>query len=42
MKRDKNYEIIESLGEGSFGTVYRIVDEDGKSYALKKMQVNPF
>ena len=33
---------MESLGEGSYGTVYRIIDEKGKSYALKKMQVNPF
>ena len=42
MKTDKKYEIIESLGEGSFGPVYRIVDDKGKSYALKKMHINPF
>ncbi len=42
MNSGKNYEVVESLGEGSFGTVYRIIDEKGKSYALKKMQVNPF
>lgn len=39
---EKNYKVVENLGQGSFGTVYRIVDQKGKSYALKKMHINAF
>ena len=38
----EKYNIVEILGEGSFGTVFLIKDQKGKSYALKKIQVDPF
>lgn len=38
----EKYQIVEILGEGSFGTVFLIKDQKGKQYALKKIQVDPF
>lgn len=38
LESEKNYEIIELLGAGNFGTVLKIqVKEDKKIYALKKI-----
>ena len=33
----EKYQIVEILGEGSFGTVFLIKDQKGKQYALKKI-----
>ena len=38
----QGYEIVEVIGQGSYGTVFLVEDEKGKSYALKKIQVDPF
>ena len=38
----EKYRTIEVLGEGSFGTVFLIEDQNRKKYALKKIQVDPF
>jgi NIMA (never in mitosis gene a)-related kinase len=38
----KNYEVVGSLGEGSFGNVYLVEDNKGKRYALKKIRIDPF
>lgn len=37
-----DYELVEVIGEGSFGVVYLVQDEKDRKYALKKVQVNPF
>ena len=34
--------VTETLGEGSYGEVYLVEDQNRKPYALKKVQVNPF
>ena len=31
-----------NIGEGSFGSVYRVKDGKDRSFALKKINVNPF
>lgn len=41
-KKMEKYQIVEILGEGSFGTVFLIRDQKGKQYALKKVQADPF
>jgi len=35
----KRYNIIEQLGEGGFGKVYKVKNDDGKFYALKKISL---
>lgn len=32
---DNRYRVSKTLGEGSFGKVYRVTDNAGKDYALK-------
>ena len=36
------YSCIDRIGEGSFGSVYLIKDEKDRSFALKKVRVDPF
>jgi NIMA (never in mitosis gene a)-related kinase len=38
----KQYKSIDIIGEGSFGSVYLVKDLKGKSFALKRIHVNPF
>lgn len=38
----KNYEIIEKIGEGQFGTVYLVQNSKKEKYALKTVKINPF
>ena len=38
------YKVLKKLGEGTFGTVYKVQDLDGQDYALKLLklwEVNP-
>ena len=36
-----NYKIIDRLGNGAYGTVYKILDtNDNKTYALKKIELD--
>jgi serine/threonine protein kinase len=39
---DKKYNIVTLIGEGSFGSVYLVKDGKNRSYALKKINVDPF
>lgn len=34
-----SYEILEKLGSGSFGTVYRATRNDGYEFAIKVKQI---
>lgn len=36
---DNRYQVSKTLGEGSFGKVYRVTDSAGKSYALKLLRL---
>ena len=36
---DNRYRVSKTLGEGSFGKVYRVTDNAGKDYALKLLRV---
>ncbi len=38
----QHYKSIEAIGEGSFGSVYLVKDGKDKSFALKRIHVNPF
>jgi serine/threonine protein kinase len=38
----QHYKSIDIIGEGSFGSVYLIKDSKDRSYALKKIHVDPF
>ena len=41
LKSKKNYEILDPIGGGTFGQVYKIlVHEDGKTYALKQVKLD--
>lgn len=42
MEPDLKYTIIDLIGEGSFGSVYRVKDAQDRSFALKKIRVDPF
>ena len=39
---ESKYKSISRIGEGSFGSVYLIKDEKDRSFALKKIRVDPF
>jgi serine/threonine protein kinase len=36
------YTSVDIIGEGSFGSVYLVKDNKDRSYALKKIHVDPF
>ena len=36
---DNRYRVSKTLGEGSFGKVYRVTDNAGKDYALKLLRL---
>jgi len=36
------YKTVEIIGEGSFGSVYLVKDTKDRSFALKRIHVNPF
>ncbi|NHM05308.1 serine/threonine-protein kinase [Flavobacterium celericrescens] len=36
----KNYEVVEEKGKGGYGTVFKVVDELGDTYALKIFSIN--
>ena len=38
----QKYKTIETIGEGSFGSVYLVKDSKERSFALKRIHVNPF
>jgi serine/threonine protein kinase len=38
----QHYKSIETIGEGSFGSVYLVKDSKERSFALKRIHVNPF
>jgi serine/threonine protein kinase len=38
----QHYKTIDIIGEGSFGSVYLVKDTKDRSYALKKIHVDPF
>jgi serine/threonine protein kinase len=41
IKSEKNYDIVDHIGHGAFGAVYKIiVHEDHKEYALKNIKLN--
>ena len=41
LKSKSNYEILEHIGGGAFGAVYKVqVKEDNKVYALKKVNLD--
>lgn len=35
------YKVVEEIGQGSYGTVFLVVDEDGRRFALKSVSINP-
>ena len=35
----KKYNILEPIGKGSYGEIYKIKDDDGKVYAVKKISL---
>ena len=39
---DNRYRVSKTLGEGSFGKVYRVTDNAGKDYALKLLDFGRF
>jgi serine/threonine protein kinase len=39
---ETKYKMIDLIGEGSFGSVYLVKDAKDRSYALKKIHVDPF
>ena len=42
LKSDKNYKILNPLGGGAFGQVFKIlIREDRKTYALKYVKLDP-
>lgn len=38
----QHYKPLESIGEGSFGSVYLVKDSKERLFALKRVHVNPF
>lgn len=36
------YNVIDIIGRGTFGTVYLVSDRRGNKLALKKIQIDPF
>ena len=38
----QSYKTVDIIGEGSFGSVYLVKDNKDRSYALKKIHVDPF
>ena len=36
---NRKYKVLKKLGEGTFGTVYKVQDLDGQDYALKLLKL---
>ncbi len=37
-----HYSVIDVIGEGSYGNVYRVKDQNGKEYAVKQIKTNKY
>lgn len=42
MKQKNKFQCLGTLGEGSYGVVYKLEDAKGRIFALKEIRVKPF